>query len=510
MPSKSNARSLAAVVLAAGKGKRLKSSLPKVLHPVAGRPLLWHAVRNALAAKPSRLVIVLGNGADRVEEEVRSWHVSPEPVFVRQGEPLGTGHAVLAAERSVGRVEEVLVVGGDFDPVAPEDVRRLLATHRRTASAASILTADVDEPGGYARIVRDGTRLLEIVEGTDAPRALLERREVSALVFAFRRDDLYKALPLVGRENRQREYYLNAVFPILVDKGERISAIKVDTGGMMGPNSRADLARLGALMRSRINERHMANGVTIVDPSTTYVDAEVRIGRDTTLHPNTFLEGTTVVGAGAQIGPSVRLVDSRVGDGSTVSFAVVLGSEIGRRVSVGPFVRIRPGTVLADASKAGAFVDIKNARVGRGSKVPHLSYVGDADLGRDVNIGAANVFANFDGYEKHRTVVGDEARTGSATILVAPVRVGKGAVTGAGSVITKDVPAGALAVERSEQRVVKGYRKRKDAEHARSETKTTSERGPAANAKGNAAEKGPGKGPAKGPAESKGSHEGAR
>jgi bifunctional UDP-N-acetylglucosamine pyrophosphorylase/glucosamine-1-phosphate N-acetyltransferase len=489
VPSKSNARSLAAVVLAAGEGKRLKSSLPKVLHPVAGRPLLWHAVGNALAARPARLVVVLGNGADRVEEAVRSWGLSPEPVFVRQGEPLGTGHAVLVAEQAVGRADEVLVVGGDFDPVAPEDVRKLLATHRRTGSAASILTADVVEPGGYARIVRDGTRLLEIVEGTEARGELLERREVSALVFAFRRDDLYKALPLVGRENRQREYYLNAVFPILMDKGERVSAVKVETGGMMGPNSRSDLARLGTLLRRRINERHMANGVTIVDPSTTYVDADVRIGRDSTIHPNTFLEGTSVIGAGAQIGPSVRVVDSKIGDRSTVSFAVVLGSEIRRGVSVGPFVRIRPGTVLEDGSKAGAFVDLKNAHVGRGSKVPHLSYVGDADLGRDVNIGAGNVFANYDGYEKHRTVVEDTARTGSATILVAPVRVGKGAVTGAGSVITKDVPAGALAVERSEQRIVKGYRKRKDAEHAAES---------AENAEGKTA------------AKRKGSHEGAR
>jgi bifunctional UDP-N-acetylglucosamine pyrophosphorylase/glucosamine-1-phosphate N-acetyltransferase len=510
VPSKSTARSLAAVVLAAGKGKRLKSGLPKVLHPVAGRPLLWHAVRNALAAKPQRLVFVLGNGADRVEEAVRSWSLSPEPVFVRQDEPLGTGHAVLAAEKAVGRADEILVIGGDFDPVAPEDVRALLRTHRRTNAAATILTAEVDEPGGYARIVRDGTRLLEIVEGTDAPAELLERREVSALVFAFRRDDLYKALPLVGRENRRREYYLNAVLPILMDKGERISAIKVDTAGMMGPNSRSDLARLGTMLRTRISERHMANGVGIVDPAATYIDADVRIGRDTTIYPNTYLEGETTIGSGARIGPSVRVVDSKIGDRSTVSFAVVLGSVVRRDVSVGPFVRIRPGTVLEDGSKAGAFVDIKNARVGRGSKVPHLSYVGDADIGRDVNIGAANVFANYDGYEKHRTVVDDDARTGSATILVAPVRVGKGAVTGAGSVITKDVPPGALAVERSEQRVVKGYRERKDAEHA---ARTGKGAGAKARGKGAAADRGArattehrGTRAAKG----KGSHEGAR
>ncbi len=466
VPPKSKPRSLAAVVLAAGKGKRLRSKLPKVLHPVAGRPLLWHAMQNALAARPSRIVVVVANGAGAVEAAVRSWGIWPEPVFVNQGEPLGTGHAVLAAEKAVGRVDEVLVVGGDFDPVAPEDVRRLLATHRRTRSAASILTADADLPGGYARVVRDGTRLVGIVEGTDAPGDLMASREVSALVFAFRREDLFRALPLVGRRNHQREYYLNAVFPILMDKGERVSAVKVDTGGMMGPNSRSDLARLGALLRSRINERHMAAGVTILDPSATYIDAGVRIAPDVTILPNTYLEGSTRIDAGATIGPSVRMVDSSVGEGSTVSFAVILGSTIGRDVSVGPFVRMRPGTVLEDGSKAGAFVDLKSVRVGQGSKVPHLSYVGDAEIGRRVNIGAGNIFANYDGYEKHRTIVEDDVRTGSDTILVAPVRLGKGAVTGAGSVITRDVPAGALAVERSEQRTVRGYRKRKDAEHA--------------------------------------------
>jgi len=468
VPQRKTSRSLTAVILAAGKGKRLKSGLPKVLHPVCGRPLLWHATRNALAARPTSLVFVVSNGADRVREAVGSWGLKPPVAFVDQGELLGTGHAVLMAEEAVGAAEEVLVVGGDYDPVAPEDVRRLLRVHRRTGSAASILTADVDDPKGYARIVREGTRLLDIVEGTDAPPDLKAVREVSALVFAFRREDLYAALPLVGRENRQHEHYLNEVFPILMRKGERVSAVKVDTGGLMGPNSRADLAALGELLRRRINEGHMDRGVTIVDPGTTYVDVEVKIGSDTVIHPLTFLEGETRVGRGCEIGPSTRIVDSRVGDGAGVTFAVVRGARIGAGAMVGPYASIRPGTVLGAGVKAGTFVEIKNSGVGRGSKVPHLSYVGDADIGERVNIGAANVFANYDGYRKHRTMVGDDVRTGSDTILVAPVRLGKGAVTGAGSVITKDVPPGALAVERSEQRIVEGYRKRKDAEAARS------------------------------------------
>ena len=467
MPQRKTSRSLAAVVLAAGKGKRLKSGLPKVLHPLCGRPLLWHAMRNALAARPQRLVVVVSNGAERVREAVTGWGLEPEPVFVDQGELLGTGHAVLMAEDAVGDVDEVLVVGGDYDPVTTEHVRRLLRVHRRTGSAASILTADVEDPKGYARIVREGTRLVDIVEGTDAPPDLKAIHEVSALVFAFRREDLFAALPLVGRENRQQEYYLNEVLPLLLRKGERVSAVKVDTGGLMGSNSRADLAALGELLRRRTSEAHMDRGVTIVDPGATYVDVEVRIGRDTVIHPLTFLEGDTRIGAGCEIGPSTRIVDSRVDDGAAVSFGVVREARIGAGATVGPFVSIRPGTVLAPGAKAGTFVEIKNSRVGRGSKVPHLTYVGDAEIGDRVNIGAANVFANYDGYRKHRTIVGDDVRTGSDTILVAPVRLGKGAVTGAGSVITKDVPPGALAVERSEQRVVKGYRKRRDAEAAR-------------------------------------------
>ncbi|HEX6332412.1 MAG TPA: bifunctional UDP-N-acetylglucosamine diphosphorylase/glucosamine-1-phosphate N-acetyltransferase GlmU [Actinomycetota bacterium] len=451
------------MVLAAGKGKRLKSAGPKVLHPICGRPALWWALRNAKAARPSRIVIVVHHGADQVREAVRSWRIRPEPVFVEQGDPLGTGHAVLVAEKAVGAVDEVLVLAGDFDPATPEHVRQLLRVHRRTKSAASLLTTVVHEPGRYARIVRDGTRLVQIAEGTDAPPELRRAREVSLLLFAFRRDDLYRALPLVGRENRQRELYLNEVFPILMDKGERVSVVEIDVGGALGINSRKELAAVTRVVRERINADLLANGVTLLDPATTYVDVDVRIGRDTVIHPMTFLEGGTRVGSGCEIGPSTRIVDSRVDDGATVQFSVVRGGRIGAGAIVGPYVSIRPGTVLEPGAKAGTFVEIKNSRVGARSKVPHLSYVGDADIGRDVNIGAANVFANWDGYEKHRTVVADEVRTGSDTIFVAPVRLGKGAVTGAGSVITKDVPAGALGVERGEQVNVEGYRKRRDA-----------------------------------------------
>lgn len=461
-PHRSPSRSLAAVVLAAGKGKRLRSKTPKVLFPVCGRPALWYVLRAAAAAKPTKIVVVVSHGADEVIAAVRSWDVSPAPVFVDQGVPLGTGHAVLAARRAVGRVDEVLVLGGDDPLVEGSHVRELLRVHRRTKAAASILTTEVDDPGGYGRVMREGTKLIGIVEDSDVTPEVAAVREMSTLVYAFRKADLFRALPLVGRNNRQREHYLPDVLGILIDRGERVSAVLGDFGGWAGVNSRETIATLGRIMRARINARLMEAGVTIVDPATTYVDVDVEVDPETVLHPLTFLEGQTKIGAGCAIGPSARVVDSAVGDGSTVQFAVVLGSTIGRKVSVGPFVRMRPGVVLADGSKAGAFVDLKNAVVGPGSKVPHLSYVGDTDIGRDSNIGAGTVTVNYDGYEKHRTVIGDDVRIGSDTMLIAPITIGDGAVTGAGSVITDDVPAGALAVERTEQRVIAGYRRRKD------------------------------------------------
>jgi bifunctional UDP-N-acetylglucosamine pyrophosphorylase/glucosamine-1-phosphate N-acetyltransferase len=458
-------RSLAVVVLAAGKGKRLRSATPKVLHPVVGRPALWHVLQLALAARPTKIVVVVGHGADDVRAAVRSWGIRPAPVFVTQTEQLGTGHAVQAARRAIGRVDDVLIANGDLDPVTPEDVRAIVRRHRRTGAAVTIGATELLEPGGYGRIVRDGRgRVARVVEGVDATPAEREIREVATNWIAFRREDLFRTLPRLDRSNRQKEYYLNRVIPLLADEGARVEAVTCDTGGVLGLNSRDGLADVARVLRRRVNAGHMANGVTFVDPDATYVDVDVRIGADTVLLPHTFLEGSTRIGAHCAIGPSVRIVDSTIGERSEVTFAVVFGASLGRDVRVGPFVRMRPGVVLDDGAMAGAFVDLKAARIGKGSKVPHLSYVGDAVVGRDVNIGAATVTVNFDGIDKHTTVIEDGASVGSDTMLVAPVTVGKGAVTGAGSVITKDVPAGALAVERSEQRTVAGYRRRKDAE----------------------------------------------
>ena len=460
-------RTLAVVVLAAGQGKRLKSATPKVLHPVCGKPALWHVLRAARAARPTKVVIVVGHGADDVRAAVEAWKVTPSPVFVDQAEQLGTGHAVLLAESAVGRVDDVLVANGDFDPVTDQDVAAIVRRHRRSAAAVTIGSSELAEPGGYGRIVRDGERVVDVVEGVDAPAEIRRLNEVATNWMAFRRDLLYATLPLLDRNNSQKEYYLNRAVSILLDKGERVEVVRCDTGGTLGLNSRGGLAAVERLLRERVNARHLANGVTLVDPAATYIDVDVRIGRDTVVHPMTFLHGATRVGERCLVGPSTRIGDSTIGNESHVEFAVVHGARIGRNVQVGPFARIRPGTRLADHAIVGSYVEVKNSDIGEGSKVPHLSYVGDASIGKRTNVGAANVTANWDGYEKHRTTIGDDVRTGSDTIMVAPVKIGSGAVTGAGSVISKDVPAGALAVERTEQRIVKGYRRRKDAEHRR-------------------------------------------
>jgi bifunctional UDP-N-acetylglucosamine pyrophosphorylase/glucosamine-1-phosphate N-acetyltransferase len=459
-------RRLALVILAAGKGKRMKSDRPKVLHSVCGRPSLWHVLRAGLGARPSRVVIVVSQGRQLVEEAVRAWGSKPEPVFVDQGEPLGTGHALMVSERAIGDVDEVLVLPGD-DPLATaEDVRAVLGALRRAKAAAAIGTTFVDDPTGYGRVIRRGDQLVEIVQEHDASAEIRRINEVSTLVYAFRRDELFRTLPLVGRDNRQHEYYLPDVISILRHKGERVAAVPVDFGGAMGLNTRRGLAKVFRVMRGRIIDAHMANGVTFVDPDTAYVDVDVRIGRDTIVQPMSYLEGATRIGAGCAIGPEVLIADSTVGDQAEVTFSVVRGSKIGPRVSVGPFASVRPGTVLEEGAKVGTFVEIKASRVGKGSKVPHLSYVGDAVIGKGANLGAGTVTVNYDGFAKHRTVIGDEAHVGSDTMLIAPVKVGKRAWTGAGSAITKDVPAGALAVERAEQRVVRGYDERKRAGRA--------------------------------------------
>lgn len=447
--------------MAAGKGKRLKSALPKVLHPVCGKPVLWHVLRAARAIRPQKLIVVVHSQRDRVQEEVRSWGV--DATFVDQGEPLGTGHAVMVTEKAVAGADDVLVLPGDNPLITSTMLRDLLRLHRRRVPAATVQTTIVEDASGYGRVLRDGDRFERIAEERDATAVERGVREIATSVYAFRREDLFRALPRVGRDNSQNEHYLPDVLEILVEKGEDVRAIVADFDGALDVNSRAALARAAAALRRRINDELMAGGVTMVDPDRTYVDAGVKVGVDTTLLPGVHLEGETRVGKGCTIGPDARLVDSRVADGAEVAYSVVRGSRIGAGATVGPYASLRPGTVLGRRVKAGTFVEIKASKVGDDAKVPHLAYIGDATIGKGANIGAGTITCNYDGREKHRTVIGDGAFIGSDTMLVAPVRIGRNAVTGAGSAITRDVPDGALAVERSEQRNVRGYADRRKA-----------------------------------------------
>ncbi len=450
-------RTLAAVVMAAGRGVRLKSKIPKVLHPICGRPVLWHVLRAVDAVRPERLVVVVGHGREEVEAAVRTWGLRSKVTFVDQGKPLGTGHAVMVAEKAVGRMRDVLVVNGDEPLVTPDALRDLLRVHRRRTPAATFETTELTDAAGFGRVVRSRGRLVKIAEGRRKTAEEEAIREVVTGVYVFRREDLFRALPAVERNNRAREYFLPDVLTILVEKGEEVLPVVHDYGDALGTNSRAAMAKAAAAMRLRVNAALMDAGVTLVDPERTYVDVGVRVGADTTLLPMTFLEGETTVGRGCTIGPSTRVVDSMIAEGAEIQFSVVRGSRIGPGATVGPYASLRPGTVLKKGAKAGTFVELKASTVGEGSKVPHLSYVGDTEIGRDANIGAGTITCNYDGHEKHRTEIGDGAFIGSDTMLVAPVKIGKRAVTGAGSTITRDVPDGALAVERSEQRVVEGY-----------------------------------------------------
>lgn len=453
----------AAVVLAAGKGTRFKSGLPKVLHEVAGRTMLRWVLEAVRPLALERLVVVVGHRADGVRAEAEAAGLQGL-VAVDQPEQRGTGHAVRCAADAgaLDGIDTVLVLPGDTPLLTPDVLARLLDTH---ASGATLLTAHLDDPAGYGRVLRDErgdvARVVEDRDASDSERAV---REVNTSIYAFRREPLVAELGRLASDNDQGEEYLTDVVAPLAAAGG-LGAVVASAEDVAGVNDRAQLAAAGAVLRRRLLQRLMLDGVTVVDPAATYVGPEVTVAADAVLLPGSHLEGVTRVGASATVGPNSRLVDATVEDGASVAYSVLLGASVGPDATVGPFTYLRPGTRLEAGAKAGAFVEMKNTTVGEGSKVPHLSYCGDTTIGRGANIGAATITVNYDGFAKHRTVVGDGARVGSDTMLVAPVTVGAHAYTGAGSVITKDVPDGALAVERNEQRIVEGYAERRRERH---------------------------------------------
>jgi bifunctional UDP-N-acetylglucosamine pyrophosphorylase / glucosamine-1-phosphate N-acetyltransferase len=451
---------LSVVVLAAGEGKRFRSALPKPLHPVAGRPLLWHVLAAAAPLKADRTVVVVGNGADQVTAAVEGFDLGPVD-FAVQADQRGTGDALAAAVPLLDGDGDVMVLSGDTPLLATALLEGLLDAHRSARAAATLLTCTLEDPTGYGRILRDaGGAVTGVVEERDATAAQRQLREVGAGMYVFRRPALDRLAEL-RPDNDQGEYYLPDLVPLVLAGGGRVATAEGPAEEARGVNDRVELAAAEAVLRRRLLERLMLGGVTVVDPATTFVDADVEVGQDSVLAPLTFLEAGTRVGARCRLGPNVRLVGCAVGDDATVTQTVAVSAAIGPRAVVGPFVSLRPGSDLREGSKAGTFVEVKNSTVGPGSKVPHLSYVGDADIGAGVNVGAGTVFVNYDGVSKHRTVVGDGAFIGSDTMLVAPVTVGNGAQTAAGSTITKDVPPDALAIERSDQRTIEGWAARR-------------------------------------------------
>ncbi len=437
----------------------MKSATPKVLHRLCGRPLIGWVMSALAAVEPQRTLVVLGRGVEAVSGEL------PRGVeTVLQEQQLGTGDAVRSCRDALADFEgEVLVLYGDMPLVSGEELLRLLGEHRREGAACTLMTVVLDDPGHYGRIRRGADGSVErIVEYADAGEEERQIREVNAGVYVFAAEALWRTLAQVESDNAQGEVYITDAVGLLVAAGEKVHACPAaDTAAAMGVNSRLDLARAAAEMRRRILERHMLAGVTVVDPAATYVEADVEIGRDTVLEPMTVLRGETRVGEGCSIGPSATVVDTVIGDGVTLVASHVVGAEIADGCNVGPFAYLRPGARLERGAKAGTFVEIKNSRVGEGAKVPHLSYVGDAEIGSGTNIGAGNITANYDGVNKHPTRIGDGVHTGADTIFVAPVDVGDGAMTGAGSVITGDVPAGDLGIARARQRNVAGYARKK-------------------------------------------------
>jgi bifunctional UDP-N-acetylglucosamine pyrophosphorylase/glucosamine-1-phosphate N-acetyltransferase len=448
--------------MAAGEGTRMRSSTPKMLHPVCGRAMVAWPILAAREAGAGRVAAIVSPGRDI------SAGLPDDVETVEQPQPDGTGGAIRAALALIEASETVLVLSGDVPLISTETIAALLAAHAASPAAATMLTIELDDPASYGRVVRTASgeveRVVEAKAAGDADPAQLAIREVNAGTYAFDAAPLAAALATLANDNAQGEYYLPDVFPALREAGHSVAAhIAADIAVTMGVNNRVDLAAVEAEARRRLLEGHMLAGVTVVDPGSTWVDAGVEIAADARIEPGTTLRGETSVGAGAVLGPMTTLLDSAVGAGCHVVHSYLVDCEVREGCSVGPFAYLRPGALLEAGAKAGTFVEIKNSHIGEGSKVPHLAYVGDADVGPGTNLGAGTITANYDGFRKHRTVIGRDVRIGVDTMLIAPVEVGDSAYTGAGAVIKDDVPEGALGVSENAQRNIDGYAAQKAA-----------------------------------------------
>lgn len=457
----------AVLVLAAGPGTRMRSDTPKVLHTLAGRSMLSHALHAIATLTPQHLVVVLGHERQRITPLVHELAETLDRTIdiAVQDRPLGTGHAVRFGLSALpdNYAGTVVVTSGDTPLLDADTLANLIASHRAVSAAVTVLTTTLGDPHGYGRILRtQDNEVMAIVEEADATPSQREIREVNTGVYAFDIAALRSALSRLSSDNAQHELYLTDVIAILRSDGRAVHARHVDDSALVaGVNNRVQLAELAAELNRRIVATHQLAGVTVVDPATTWIDVEVSIGRDTVIHPGTQLLGRTQLGGHCAIGPDTTLTDVTVGDHAAIVRTHGISSAIGPGATIGPFSYLRPGTVLGAEGKLGAFVETKNSTIGAGTKVPHLTYVGDADIGEHSNIGASSVFVNYDGTTKQRTTIGSHVRTGSDTMFVAPVTIGDGAYTGAGTVVRDDVPPGALAVSAGRQRNIENWVQRK-------------------------------------------------
>jgi bifunctional UDP-N-acetylglucosamine pyrophosphorylase / glucosamine-1-phosphate N-acetyltransferase len=453
------------LIMAAGEGTRMRSSVPKMLHPVCGRPMVAWPVLAAREAGADRVCVIVSPARDLSS-------ALPEGTETAvQSHSDGTGGAVRAALGVIKSSETVIVMNGDHPLVTPEALEDVYRAHTDSGAAATVVSVERDDAQSLGRVVRDANgdfeRIVETKYPEGVPPEILAIREVNTNTFAFDAAALADALGRITNDNAAGEFYIGDALQLMREDGKRVIVHKVDDISVnIGVNNRVELATVNEIARRRINERHMLDGVTMTDPASTWIDADVEIEPDTVVEPGTTLRGHTRVGGSSIIGPHTTIIDSTVGSQVAVPHSYVTGSEIGDGCSVGPFAYLRPGTVLAEGAKAGTFVELKNSKIGRGTKVPHLSYIGDADVGDETNLGAATITANYDGFRKHRTKIGHGVHTSVDTTLVAPVSIGDGAYTGANSAITEDVPPGALGIARPKQENVEGYADKK----AREET----------------------------------------
>lgn len=446
---------LRAVILAAGKGTRMRSKLPKVLHKVGGKPMLQHVLDAADAAGAAEKIVIVGHGAELVESMV-----GEQGKIVLQAEQLGTGHAVMQTKEALaGFTGTAMILCGDTPLLDGEELKKFYEAHVQSGAAATVLTAFMDNPFGYGRIVRDVDGNVQgIVEEKDADAQQKLIKEINTGIYCLECPLMFDVLATLTCDNAQGEYYLTDVLTKLNEAGKKVGGVvTADSDMVMGINSRRQLAEAESVMRVRILNKLMDEGVTVMDPSSTFIEGSVKIGRDTVIYPFTWLEGSTVVGEDCEIGPNVRLTNVEVGNGTHLQFVYGHDCRVCDEVTAGPYVHLRPDTVIGNKVKIGNFVEVKNSNVGTGTKLPHLTYIGDSDIGSGVNMGCGCITVNYDGKKKHRTVIEDNVFVGCNTNLVAPVTVKAGCYIGAGSTITKEVPENSLGIARAKQKNIEGW-----------------------------------------------------